>query len=199
MRAVLLDTRGLSPLLLTGLTIKPLGSARIAVLALTCLCLAPGCSWIFTEPLNSGVSFRDSDSSGGQPVLHCSTNLAPPVIDTLLTITNLGSAIYVAGQNNVSNKGSATALGLVVASLWFSSAYYGYSHTSECKETLGDQDWTDMTRARPVGVRSVPSSPRPPSRTPTQKPPAASHAPPPGDQPAQPATSSPSLPAPFSQ
>jgi len=88
-----------------------------------------GCSWIFVEPL------RPNDSRG--PYVTCTTNRAAPVIDTIFTLTNVGSAIYVAGQDNVANKGTAVTLGLSVATLWLLSAVYGYTKTSECEEAIG--------------------------------------------------------------
>ena len=44
-----------------------------------------GCSWIFTQPL------RDDRSPYDYPV--CSTNPAPPVIDTTLFMVNAGTTI----------------------------------------------------------------------------------------------------------
>jgi hypothetical protein len=174
-----------------------IGRARLAVLVLAGLFLAPGCSWIFTQPL-SGVRFGDPDSPSDPRVLNCSTNLAPPVFDTVFTLTNLASAIYVATDDNATNQGTAVGLGLAVAALWASSAYYGYFHTSECKEAIGDDDFTDMTRARPVGTRLVPSRRRtpPPPRSPSA--PATSPERPSGEHPA-PAAPRRELPPPFSQ
>jgi hypothetical protein len=37
-------------------------------------------------------------------------------------LTNVASAVYVAGQDNVTNKNAAVGLGLAVAGLWLSSA-----------------------------------------------------------------------------
>ncbi|HVZ87097.1 MAG TPA: hypothetical protein VHG72_09010 [Polyangia bacterium] len=83
-----------------------------------------GCSWIFVEPLPA-----DDPSD----YAHCTTSRAAPVIDTIFTSTNLLSALYVAGEDNVKNKGPAISLGLGVAALWLASAIYGYSKTNECE------------------------------------------------------------------
>lgn len=100
--------------------------------------------------------------------------------------------MYVATSDDATNKGSAVGLGLVVAAIWASSAYYGYSHTAECKEAIGDDDFSDVTRARPVGVRRVPVYPRPRPRPSVPATPAPSS----GEKPAP---TSRELPPPFSQ
>jgi hypothetical protein len=89
-----------------------------------------GCSWLFVQPLPPNYE-RGDDSN-------CTTSRVAPVIDTIFTATNLASAIYVSGQNNVANKGSAAALGTSVAILWLSSAIYGYRSTSACEDALDD-------------------------------------------------------------
>ena len=88
--------------------------------------MSAGCSYTFVQPP------RDDDQPGRW--LQCTTNPAAPVIDTVLTATNLASVLYVAGQDNVSNKGQAIPLGLLAASVWLSSAIYGYYNTSKCAE-----------------------------------------------------------------
>ncbi|HEY4393945.1 MAG TPA: hypothetical protein VGP64_07785 [Polyangia bacterium] len=90
------------------------------------------CSWIFVKPLPDRYERGD--------FADCTTNAAAPVIDTLFTLTNVGSSIYVAGEDNVTNKGPAVTAGLLVGALWLSSAIYGYSHTSECRDAKEDAD-----------------------------------------------------------
>src|SRR3954471_8739765 len=76
-----------------------------------------GCSWIFVQPLPPRHESGDRTA--------CTTNRAAPVIDTILTLTHVTSAIYVAGQDNVTNKGPAVTAGLLVGAMWLSSAIYG--------------------------------------------------------------------------
>ena len=83
----------------------PLPLAR--VLTLVALASTAGCSWIFTQPL------RDDRSPNDDPV--CSTNPAPPVIDTALSALNAGTAIYAAAQDNVSQKAVRVSLGATAA------------------------------------------------------------------------------------
>jgi len=108
---------------------------------------ASGCSWIFVQPLHT-------DDPGKYP--HCTTSRVAPAIDTVFTATNLGSVLYVAGEDNVKNKGASIAVGLSVATLWLSSAIYGYSHTSECEAALEDDD---QPRYRPPHHGYVPPRP----------------------------------------
>jgi hypothetical protein len=94
-------------------------------LGLVALLSTSGCSWIFVQPLppDHGYDY--------QP---CTSSRVAPVVDTIFTLTNLASALYVASENNVTNKGTAVTLGLGVGLLWALSAGYGYSHTAECEE-----------------------------------------------------------------
>jgi hypothetical protein len=97
------------------------------LLLVVVLLLLPGCSWLFVDRLpEDRHSHRDYD---------CTTSRTAPVVDTILTATNVASAIYVANQDNVKNKGPAVMLGLSVAAIWASSAVYGYRATSECSTT----------------------------------------------------------------
>src|SRR5262245_8437442 len=100
--------------------------ATTAILILAAL--APGCSWIFVRPL-----WR---STG--PPYDCTSVPIAPAVDTIFVITNTGSVLYVLGQDNVANKGTAVMLGLAVATLWGLSAGYGYSHTNECWAALAE-------------------------------------------------------------
>jgi hypothetical protein len=101
-------------------------------LALAALCPTAGCSWIFTEPLRADRSPYDF------PV--CSTNLAPPSIDSFLFATNAATTFYVGIQDNVSNKALSVSVGAAAATLWLLSAIYGYTETSECKEAVRAHD-----------------------------------------------------------
>jgi len=109
--------------------------------------------------------------------VNCTTNRAAPVIDTIFTLTNVVSAVYVAGQDNVTNKNTAVGLGLAVAGLWLSSAIYGYSKTSECEAAMDDDAPAPRYRRpvaqRPVAAPAVPSDNWAPSVTvaPTAAPP----------------------------
>jgi hypothetical protein len=105
-----------------------------------------GCSWIFVQPLPAHYERSDS--------VNCTTNRAAPILDTIFTLTNVVSAVYVAGQDNVTNKGTAVGLGLAVAGLWLSSAIYGYSKTSECEAAMEDDAPAPRYR-RPVVQRPI--------------------------------------------
>jgi hypothetical protein len=132
-----------------------------------------GCSWLFSQPPPKG--YRGS-------YVNCSTNRAPPVLDTIFTITNVASALYVAGQDNVVNKESSVALGLGVATLWALSAVYGYQSASECEEAL--EPWSSRypspaPRAMPPGYAPPRYAPPPPPPGPVPLAPTAPLPPPP--------------------
>jgi hypothetical protein len=118
-----------------------------------------GCSWIFVQPI--APRYERSER------LDCTTNRAAPVIDTILTVTNLASAAYVAGQDNVTNKGTAVTLGLLVGAMWFSSAIYGYSKTSECEDALAEDE---APRPR-MHLRAPPPAVGYPAGVPAERPP----------------------------
>ncbi len=122
-----------------------------------------GCSWIFVQPLPPSYERRGRTD--------CTTNRAAPVIDTILTLTNVGSAVYVASQDNVTNKGTSVTLGLLVGALWFSSAIYGYSKTSECEDALADDEPRGYSRPR-THLRSPPPGVGGPAGAPAERPPA---------------------------
>lgn len=132
-------------------------------LFLVLLVSSPGCSYLFVTPPH--------EDYGGRVIGDCTTNRAAPVIDTIFVTTNVLSAVYVAGEDNVTNKGTAVGLGLSVAALWLSSAIYGYYNTSRCSELLED----DSPYSRPL--------PRRPVARPTWQP-----MPPPAPPPAPPAS-----------
>jgi hypothetical protein len=105
------------------------------------LLLLPGCSWIFVDRL--------PENHGSRREYNCTTSSAAPVVDTILTATNLGSSLYVAGQDNVKNREAAVTLGLTVAVVWASSAVYGYRATSECREAK-EEDGTPNLSYQPA-------------------------------------------------
>jgi hypothetical protein len=164
-------------------------SGGLIVLSLVgLLSTAGGCSWLFTQPLPNEYYWYD--------IPPCSTNRAPPVLDTLFALTNTASAIYVAGQDNVTNKDTAVALGLSVAALWTLSAVYGYRHTSECEDAHEGRRGGSLPtwRSPPAGTRRYPPpAPRPAEAAAPGQPdlnPAAAPAPP---------ATAPSAPAPQQQ
>jgi hypothetical protein len=105
------------------------GGRTAWALALVALSSTAGCSWIFTEPLRAERSPYDF------PV--CSTSLVPPTIDTLLFVANAGTTLYLATQDNVSDKTLRLSVGAGAATLWLLSAIYGYTKTSSCAEAVG--------------------------------------------------------------
>ena len=150
------------------------GSGALIVLSLVGLSFtAGGCSWLFTQALPEQYSRYE--------IPPCSTNRAPPVLDTIFTLTNISSAIYVANQPNVINKENAVGLGLSVATLWALSAVYGYRHTSECEDAHAGRapGFTPARRAPPAGMRYYPPPTQPPAAYPAAAPPAVLPAQPP--------------------
>jgi hypothetical protein len=142
------DGRGMKRMALYLVMLLPIGSSL------------SGCSWIFVQPLPPRHESGDPNA--------CTTNRAAPVIDTILTLTNVTSAVYVAGQENVTNKGPAVTAGLLVGAMWLSSAIYGYSKTSECEAALADDE-----PVRPRPHRWVPPpAVRYPAGPPAERPPA---------------------------
>ena len=111
---------------------------------------------------------RDDEVRRG--VGSCTSAPIAPVLDSVLTITNLLSALYVATEKNATNKDAAVLLGVSFAAFWLSSAVYGFYETSRCSE-LESEDEAVLTSARSPVValstvaRAVPdSSPRPTGR-----------------------------------
>jgi len=136
---------------------------------------ASGCSYLFvTAPQGEGRYAVAGD---------CTSNVAAPVIDTLLTTTNAFSTLYVAGQSNVKNQGQAIGVGLLATGFWLSSAIYGYYNTSKCSELRVDEGPGPYRRpSRPRRtVLSAPGGPQTmppdPLRVPSQ--PQANPVPPP--------------------
>jgi hypothetical protein len=122
-------------------------------LGLVALLSTSGCSWIFVQPLppDHGDDYRP-----------CTSSRVAPVVDTILTLTNLASALYVASENNVTNKDAAVTLGIGVGILWALSAGYGYSHTAECEEA---HELDEHGYRPPPNLRAPPRYyPQPPPR-----------------------------------
>lgn len=167
--------------------------ARSSLLALFLVGVVPasGCSYLFVTPPH--------ETYGGH-VSNCTTNRAAPVIDTIFAGTNVISAVYVAGENNVTNKETAVGLGLGVAAFWLSSAIYGYYNTSQCEALMSEDTMRPYyPPPQPVRRRVWQPPPPPPAAPPPggpaplpppdwapPPPPAASTAAPPPDAPGSP-------------
>jgi hypothetical protein len=127
-------------------------------LALGVAFLTPmSCSWFLVQPLPDRYERGD--------FTNCTSSPTPPVIDTLFTLTSLGSTAYVGVQDNVANKGANVTAGLLVSGLWMASALYGYTHTADCraaKEVADDRPSRDYGRPR--------AAPPPPAVAPSTKP-----------------------------
>ena len=132
-------------------------------LALVALSSTAGCSWIFTQPL------REDRPPSDYPV--CSTNPAPPLIDSAISLLNAGTTIYTAAQDNVSQKALRVSLGATAATVWLLSAIYGYSKTSACGEAVASYE--HGYRAPPLGTGGEVFTPllAPPKPTPGAAPP----------------------------
>jgi|GEM_PF-1654789 len=140
--------------------ISRLHSSR-AIVSLACVILGTlpasgGCSFVFVQPpIHEDGFVRAGD---------CTTNVAPELIDTLLAGTNLFSALYVANDSKVTNKGSAVTVGLMASAFWLSSAIYGYYYTAQCadlKTVVAPQPYERPRRFRRP-VRVPPPRPAPP-------------------------------------
>src|SRR6185312_5486873 len=161
---------------------------RASLLALFLAAIVPssGCSYLFVTPPH--------ETYGGH-VANCTTNRAAPVIDTIFVGTNVISALYVAGEDNVTNKGSSVALGLGVAALWLSSAIYGYYNTSQCEE-LRSQEASGPYYPPPRPVRRPAWQQQPPPPAYAPPPAAPAQLPPPDWPPQQPPPAPAAAPAP---
>lgn len=160
-------------------------TTRVSLLALSLAALvtSPGCSYVFVTPPH--------DTYGGRAAGNCTTSRAAPFVDTIFVGTNLVTALYVASEDNVANKGTSVGLGLSVAAFWLSSAIYGYYNTSQCEELLSEDArpfYHPPPVRRPAWQPPPPVSPPPPAapqalpppdwaRTPQQPAPAAVPAP----------------------
>ena len=139
------------------------GRMRPIATALAALSMTSGCSFLFVQPA--------PDDSPGRQMINCTTSQVAPVVDTILTVTNLFSVFYVASENNVSNRGTAVGVGLSVATVWLSSAIYGFYSTSQCEDLLRDDDQGPYQRP----IHFHPTGYRPPSQRPLVAIPAEDH------------------------
>jgi hypothetical protein len=164
----------------SGRGVLTLPWARTLLLALVALSATAGCSWIFRQPL------RDDRSPYDYPV--CSTNPAPPVIDTAIFILNAGTTIYTAAQDNVSAKALRVAVGTTAAALYLLSAIYGYSKLSECMAAIRSHETGPRRPAFGTGGEVFLEQPPPPSppRSPQPQPPQHPQQPDEGEDPLHP-------------
>ncbi|MFL5308633.1 MAG: hypothetical protein ACJ8F1_25695 [Polyangia bacterium] len=90
-----------------------------------------GCSFVFVQPPHDDEVRHSAGSCTSSPIA--------PVLDSVLTLTNLASAVYVATEKNASNRDAAVVLGVSFAALWLSSAIYGFYETSRCSELVSEE------------------------------------------------------------
>lgn len=111
-----------------------------------------GCSWLFVEPVSQGHIAGD--------YANCTENPAAPIIDTLFAVSDGAGGIVLYGRHNTGTTGAAIAAG-VATGLWLSSAIYGYSKTSECRDANAEAEAGEERRA-PRGILRTPPAPQPP-------------------------------------
>jgi hypothetical protein len=135
-------------------------------LALIALSSTAGCSWLFTQPL------REDRSPYDYPV--CSTNPAPPVIDSALFMVNAGTTIYNAARDEVTARALRVTVGTTAAALYLLSAIYGYSKISACMAAIGDHATGNHRPAFGTGgevfLQQAPPPPPPPRSQQPQQP-----------------------------
>ncbi|HLK89892.1 MAG TPA: hypothetical protein VKZ18_08360 [Polyangia bacterium] len=125
------------------------------------------CSWMFVQTL------PDNHQRGDHA--DCTTSRAMPAIDTTLALIDAGTAAYVAGRSDATNKTLAVTTGFLASAVWASSALWGYLETSACQEAKDDAD-TGLLSPRPILGRRQPPllwSPPPPAPPPPAAPPPA--------------------------
>ena len=128
-------------------------------LALVALSSTAGCSWVFTQPL------REDHRPSDYPV--CSTNPAPPLVDSAVFLLNAGTTIYTAAQENVSEKALRLSLGATAATVWLLSAIYGYTKTSACGEAVASYEHGYRAPALGTGGEVFTPLPLPPAPPPS--------------------------------
>jgi hypothetical protein len=108
---------------------------------------------MFVKPL--------SDSHRPGDFTDCTGDRGFPVLDTLLSLTNVASAFYVADEEQATNKSTAVVVGLLAGAGWLFSATYGYSKTGACAAAKKEAEGP-MRRLRfaPVSY-PYPQGPRP--------------------------------------
>jgi hypothetical protein len=110
-----------------------------------------GCSWLFVEPVSQRHVAGD--------YANCTGNPAAPIVDTVLAVGEAAGAIVLYGRHNAGTTGAAIGAG-VVTGLFFSSAIYGYSKTSECRDANGEAEAGEERRA-PRGIFRTPPARQP--------------------------------------
>jgi hypothetical protein len=75
----------------------------------------------------------------------------------VFAVGDAAGAIVLYGRHNAGSTGAAIATG-VVTGLWFSSALYGYTKTSECRDANADAE-SDEERRAPRGIRRTQAPP----------------------------------------
>jgi hypothetical protein len=148
---------------------KQVSRAVLSIVSLHGLATCQGCSYLSVQAIPAAFDRRSA--------IHCTTNRAAPVIDTLFTATNLASTVYVATQDQGPHTGAAVGLGLAAAGLWMSSAIYGYQKTSECEALLAERD--DDEPFRPANYRVIVPGERTSATAPISREPSPPATPPP--------------------
>jgi hypothetical protein len=145
--------------------------AKLLALAISGLAPTSGCSWYFVRPLPADAA------SGGY--LDCTTSRIPPMVDTLLALTDIAEAVYVGRSDQATHKDAAVAVGLALASVWALSATYGYLKTNQCEDFIAAQrtalppvpPWgTSQPQFYPQPAPSPPSAGAPSGETATPAP-----------------------------
>ena len=92
-----------------------------------------GCSFAFSR----GPSTGPTDGMNGAP-RKCSTSIGPPILDTVLVGTHLGSGVWALTQPKETFGGSselrtgAIVADMALAAIHLASAIHGYSAASSC-------------------------------------------------------------------
>jgi hypothetical protein len=115
-----------------------------------------GCSWIFVKPL-------PPDYQRGDPV-ECTTSVAPPVVDTLLAVSDLFAFFYIAGTTGdkaTPAQNAAATSAAVWAVVYTFAAVHGYRATAACREATEDEPPTRRGFPMPRPTAPRPAPPRP--------------------------------------
>jgi hypothetical protein len=131
----------------------------LQALILSSAASSSGCSWLFVEPVSKPHIAGD--------YANCTGNAAAPIVDTALAVGNAAAAIVLYGRHSAGTTGGAIGAG-VTSGVWFSSALYGYSKTSECRDG-NDQAESDEERRAPRGILRTPAPPPPPLYSPAPR------------------------------
>ena len=126
-------------------------AARLVALWLIGALFLSGCSLIFT---------KSAPAKWSTPDVECSRSRIPPIVDTILGLSNLGGAIWAATEDRFVYKNLLLASELVLATVFAGSAIYGYRQTSACEE-IQDGIVDLRTPSRPA-LKPKPPVPREP-------------------------------------